>query len=84
MEFQNRSATDWQNTRTDADGSKKSAQYILGAIPIEHQHLVVAQQAGQIGAMPDMRKGAGMDQLVNKSLILMYPSQLTFIFIEGT
>lgn len=37
-------------------------QYVLGAMPIEQQRLIAAQQASQIGAMPDMPKGAAMGQ----------------------
>jgi len=37
-------------------------QYVIGALPIEQQRLIAAQQAGRIGAMPGMPQGAGMGQ----------------------
>lgn len=42
--------------------AQRNPQYIIGAMPIEQQHLIAAQQAGQIGAMPGMPKGATMGQ----------------------
>ena len=33
-------------------------QYHIPAMPIEQQHLIAAQQSGQLGAMPGFQKGA--------------------------
>jgi hypothetical protein len=38
-------------------------QYVLTAMPIEQQRLIAAQQAGLIGAMPGMPKGAAIGQV---------------------